>query len=52
MYEVFTNIERPVHHSFDRSAGNIAIVSESAAEYPNVSISRHSQELGLSYATL
>ena len=47
---VITNIERPVHHRFARSAENIAIVSESVAEDPNASIPRRSQELGLSYA--
>ena len=35
---VVTNIERPVHHRFARSAENIAIISESVAEDPNVSI--------------
>ena len=40
-----TNIERPVHHCFARSAENIVIVSESVAEDPNVSIARRSQEL-------
>ena len=30
-----TNIERPVHHRFSRSAKNIAILSESVAEEPN-----------------
>ena len=38
--------------SFACFAENIAIVSESAAEDPNVSIPRRSQELGLSYGTL
>ena len=47
-----TNIERPVHHRFARYAENIAIVSESVAEDPNVSIPRRPQELGLSYGTL
>jgi hypothetical protein len=47
-----TNIVRPVHHRFARSAENIAAVSESVAEDPNVSIPRRSQELGLSYGTL
>ena len=47
-----TNIERPVHHRFARSAENIAIVSESVNEDLNVSIPRRSQELGLSYGTL
>ena len=41
-------IMMPVHHRFTRSAENIAIVSESDAEEPNVSIHRRSQELGLS----
>ena len=39
-------------HCFVRSAENIAIVSESVAEDPNVSIPRRSQELGLSYGIL
>ena len=47
--EVVTNIERPVHHPFARSA---EIVSESVVEDPTVSIPRHSQELGLFYGTL
>ena len=34
---VVTNIARPVHHRFVRSASNIAIISESVAEDPNVS---------------
>ena len=46
---VVTNIERPGHLCFARSAENIAIVSESVAEDSNVSIPRRSQELGLSY---
>ena len=41
-----TNIERPVHYRFARSAENIAVVSESVAEDPNVWIPRRSQELG------
>ena len=41
-----------MHHRFACCTENIAIVSESVAEDPNVSISRHSQELGLSYGTL
>ena len=49
---VVTNIERPVHYCFARSAENIAIVSESIAEDPNVSIPRHFQELRWSYGTL
>ena len=39
-----------MRHPFARSAENIAIVSESIAEDPNVLIPRRSQELGLSYA--
>ena len=39
-------IERPVHHHFADSAKYIAIVSESGAEDPNVSIPRCSQVLG------
>ena len=35
---VVTNIERPAHHHFTCSADNIAIVSESVAEDPKVSI--------------
>ena len=42
---VVANIERPLHNRF---AENIATVSESVAEDPDVSISRRSQELGLS----
>ena len=49
---VVTNIEIPVHHRCARSAENIAIASASIAEYPNVSIPRHSHELGLYYGTL
>ena len=41
-----------VHHRFARSAENIATVSKSVVEDPNVSIPRRSQELGLSYGTL
>ena len=41
-----------MHHRLARSAENIAIVSETVAEHSNVSISRRSQELGLSYHTL
>ena len=41
-----------MRNRFARSAKNIAIVSESVAGYPNVSIPRRSQELGLSYGTL
>ena len=47
-----TNIEGPVNHRFAHFAENIAIVSESVAQDPNVSIPRPSQELGLSYGTL
>ena len=46
---VLANIERHKHHRFVRSAENIAIVSESIAEDPNVSTTHRSQELGLSY---
>ena len=49
---VVTNIERPVHHRFARSAENIAFLSDHVAEDPNVSIPRRSQELRLSYGTL
>ena len=49
---VITKIKRLVHHRFNPSAENIAIVSESDAEGPNVTIPRHYQELGLSYETL
>ena len=35
---VDTNIERPVHHRFARSAENIAIVSKSIAEDPNCDV--------------
>ena len=47
MYEEVTNIERPMHPHITCSAENIAIVSESAAVDPNVSIPVRSQELGL-----
>ena len=50
--KVVANIERPVYCRFAGSAENIFVVSESVAENPNVSISRRSQELGLSYGTL
>ena len=43
-----TNIEKPVHDRFARSAENITIASESVAEDPNVSIPCRSQQLGLS----
>ena len=49
---VVTNIERPVYHCFARSCENIAIVSESITEDPNVLIPHRSQVLGLSYGTL
>ena len=39
---VVTNIERPVHHRFARSAEIIAIVSESIAEDPIVDSSSFS----------
>ena len=47
-----TNIERSVHHRFAHIPENIAIVSESVAKEPNLSIRRRSQELILSYDTL
>ena len=47
-----TNIERSVRYCFARSVENIAIVRQSVAEDPNVSIPRLSQELGQSYGTL
>ena len=50
--KVVTNIERPVNHHLARLFENIAIVSESVAENPNLSIPRRSQELQLSYGTL
>ena len=43
-----TNIDRPVHRRFARSAENIAIVSESVG----ADRSRISKELALSYGTL
>ena len=49
---VVTNIERPVLYRFVHSAKNKAIVSESVAEDPNVSIPRCSQELELSNGIL
>ena len=42
---VAANIKRPVHHRFALFTKNIAIVSESVAEEPNVSIPHCSQEL-------
>ena len=50
--EVVTSIERPGHYRFVRSTVNIAIVSESFATDPNVSIPHRSHELGLCYGTL
>ena len=47
-----TNIERAVHYRFLRCTENIAIVSESIAEDPNVTLPRRSQELVLPYGTL
>ena len=41
--EVVTNIERLVHRHFARFIENTAFVSESVAEYPNVSITCRSQ---------
>ena len=49
---VVTNVERPVHHRFTRSAKNITIVSENVANDPNVWIPHRSHDLGLSYGTL
>ena len=49
---VVTNIKRPIYNRFARTTESIAIVSESVAEDPHVSIPHHSQELGLSYSTL
>ena len=46
---VVTNIE---YHRFACYVENIAIVSESIVEDPNMSIPRRSQELGLFYGTL
>ena len=40
-----------MHHRLARCAENIAAVSQSVAEDPNVSIPRRSQKLGLSYGT-
>ena len=48
---VVINIDWPENHRYPRFAENIAI-SESAAEVPNVTIPRRSQELGLSYGRL
>lgn len=44
-----TNIVRPVDYRVALSTSNIAAVSESIAEYPNVFISRRFKKLGLSY---
>ena len=41
-----------MHHRFALYGESIAIVSKSVAEDQNVSIPRHSSELGLSYAIL
>ena len=49
---VVTNIQRPLHHRFARTAENIAIESEIVAKDPNMSIPCLSHELGLSYSTL
>ena len=48
---VDSNIGTPVRHRFAYSAENIAIASESIAKYPNMSIPRRSQELGLFHGT-
>ena len=45
---MIADIEAPLRHCFVRYAENIAIVSESVAEDPNVAIPRRSQVLGLS----
>ena len=42
---VVTNIDGPAHHRLAGSAENIAVVGESVAKHPNVSIPRRSQEL-------
>ena len=42
----------PVHHHFARPAENIAILSKSVAEDPNVPIPQRFQGLGLPYSTL
>ena len=52
MTGVVANIEKTVHHCSVHSADNIADVSESVAEDPNISIPRRSQELRLSHRTL
>ena len=44
---VFTNIKRPVHHGFACFTENVAIMGESVAEDPNVSIPRRSQDCTL-----
>ena len=49
---VVTNTEILVDHHFARSAENIAIVSETVADDPNVSIPRLYQDLRLSYDAL
>ena len=41
-----------MHHRFARSAENIATVSETVAEDPNMLIPRRNRLLGLSYGTL
>ena len=41
-----------MYHRFAPSAEDIAIVNESIAEDPNVSISRRSEQLRLSYGPL
>lgn len=47
-----TDVLRPIHHRNARSTENIAAVSESVEEDPNLSIPRRAQHLGLSYGTL
>ena len=44
---VITNIERLVHYRLAHSSENIAILSESVSEDPNVYILRRPEELGL-----
>lgn len=46
------DIVRPTHHRRVRSVENIAAVAESVEEDPNLSISRRSQQLGISATSL
>ena len=50
--EVVTNIERPLHYHFVRSAENIAVVSESVAKTMNVLIPRRPQAYIIMYFAL